>query len=122
MSNLSLVTLLMESTAKYVSTRIYYSKDKDSYLSAMRLCLTLCKNIKNDDFKSMKDELVNFRGDAAKSISNFEIFTNSKKFYLLGVDNSIDILDSFINRFDKEHSSPDSVFVQTLLERSKIEG
>lgn len=120
MSNLSLVSILTESTAVHVSARIHYKKDKDAYLKAIRLCYAICRD-SQDNLAQMKLRLSNLKEAASKVDSGFEVFANTKKYYMLGIDNVIDIIDSFINRFEKEFTSADEVFVETILEKNARE-
>jgi len=83
----------------------------------MRRCYYICSEEANGNaLARMMKDLRRLEYEAPKSfIRRFEIFSNVKRHYLLGVTQSIDIVSSIEKRFITGQASPDTTFIRSIL-------
>jgi hypothetical protein len=107
----------MESTCAYTSLHISSLKDRVAYVKAMRRCRYICsKKCNGDDLSGMLSELKKLRKSCPTTfIRRFEIFSNTKKHYILGIDHSLEIVSSIHRRFVAGGRDSDTTFVCRFL-------
>lgn len=110
--------ILMESTCAHYMVRINHEADAAAYLKAMKACYYVCsKSTNGDDIVRMKRQLIKLKLSSEKNIQNrFEIFSDTKKAYLAGIDQCIDIVDSVTKRFTG-HLTLEEVYINNYLRR-----
>lgn len=105
---------LMNATADFVSRRIQHKKDRDAYLKAFRYAYLTLKETNvstaNQLLKAKKKSL------PSAFMKRYEFFTDVKRYYMMAIDQAIDILDSIDARFNTGSSDPDDIFLCTILE------
>lgn len=113
-----LVRNLMESTCVYTSARIENEKDRSAYIKAMRRCYYICSEECNgNQLSRMLNDLTKLQNKALSTfIRRFEIFSDVKKHYMLGIHQSLDIVRCIGKRFITGHSSdPDTTNKRGIL-------
>lgn len=107
----------MESTCVYVSDKISHDKDKKAYVKAMRHCYYLCSTqCAGDDTYKMLSVLSKLERNAPSTLMRrFEIFSNTKHHYMLGVAHALDIVRTIHTRFVTGDGHPDTRFVRNIL-------
>jgi hypothetical protein len=110
---------LMQSTCIFVSKRIPHTADSAAYIKAMRRCYYICSEEANgSNLQQMHKDLLKVRTEAHKQFcSRFELLSDVKKHYIMGVDHCIDIVRVIRLRFDTGHSYPDDIFIKNILGR-----
>lgn len=117
-----LVNVLLESTLKYTIPRIHYMKDKEAFVRGMRECIYICTNECGDDVNAMKGRLDKLLKETPKKlIKRSTLFGDVNKFYILGLQQASQVVDSIVIRFEGCYVSDDKVFISNILERSKYE-
>ena len=122
---IELVRALIDSTATYVAPRIDNDKNKFAYIRAMSRCYTICGSMQNaDDLAATKFELLKVLHDFTTKCPKrrFEFFSNTRKYYMLGIEHSLDIVDSLTKRFDGHAPHSDVIFPRSILEVFGYEG
>jgi hypothetical protein len=111
----------MGSTCTHVAYHINKEKYRFSYVRAMSRCYNLCSEKESgNDLWLMKSKLVAMRAIAPKQLKK-RWFSSENGYYMMGVQHSIDVVDSILTRFVKGYSSEDEVFVRNILEGWKDE-
>lgn len=97
----NLIRILMQSTRAHVYSSIMNPKDREAYLKAMNRCYFLCsQTVTGDNPVLMLKNLQKMKKTLPQAFNQrFEIFSNVKKYYLLGVQQSIEIVLSMQDRF-----------------------
>lgn len=118
-----LVRTLIDSTCTYIASNVDREGDRFAYVRAMSRCLNLCTDAScQNDVNKMKKELLKLRKDASKSLrKRFELFGNTNRYYMLGIQHSLEVVESIGTRFDKGYSHADEFFVRSILGRMKRE-
>jgi hypothetical protein len=119
-----LVKILLDSTCLYTALHIKNEKNRFAYVKGVSRCLNICSELstKNDTQKMLK-ALYKYRREAPDKFTwRFEIFCNTKRYYMLGVHQSIAVVESINTRFEKGHSYADEYFVRSILGRPTYEG
>jgi uncharacterized protein with von Willebrand factor type A (vWA) domain len=108
--NLKHINLLMEQTAKHISRRIQGITDMEAYLKSMKNCHHVVNTFK--DSSKILEELERMRVEYPnRFMSRFELVSNVKKYYMHGIDHSIDIVRCSKDRFETGRSDAPDVFV-----------
>jgi len=83
----------------------------------MRRCYYLCsEECVGDDLSQMLTQLRKMQANTPKTfLSRFEIFSNVKRHYMLGVAHSLDIVNSIHKRFITGSGHPDTIFIKSIL-------
>jgi len=98
-----LVRTLMHSTATYVALHIDNEKNRFAYLRAMSRCFAACNKIDTkNNIGNMRTELLAVMHDATVNhkSNRFEFFSDTRKYYMMGIEHSLDIVKSISKRFD----------------------
>ncbi len=113
----NMVRILVDSTCTFMATRIYNEKNRFAYVRAMSRCLAICTDkAYRNDVSRMRTELLKIRRESLKSLRRrFEVFSSTNKYYMLGINQSIEIVGSIHTRFEKGYSCSDEYFVRSIL-------
>jgi hypothetical protein len=105
----------------YTASHIQNEKNRFAYVRAMSRCLETCR-VNKSSIKRIRAELVKLRKDAPKTfMGRLELFSNTKKYYMLGIEHSLEVVESIGIRFDKGYSHADRWFIRSILGRSTNE-
>lgn len=112
-----LVRTLMESTCVYVSKNISHEKDREAYIKAMRRCYYLCSTeCSSDDVSAMLKAIEKLYKEApATFIKRWELFSDTKRHYMLGVAHALDIVRTLNTKFITGSGHPDTIFIRNIL-------
>jgi len=118
-----LMRTLLNSTCVYSLSRIANVTNQYAYLKSMKRCYYICsENMNGNDLLRMETALLKLRRDTPKTfMRRIELFSNVKDHYMLGIDHSLDIVQSMIARFEKGYAHADEFFVRNILEGSTYE-
>ena len=119
----SLVFTLIDSTCTFTALHIDSEKSRFAYVRAMSRCLNLCSDEQNrNDIEKMRTALWKLRKEASKSLlKRYELFGRTNYHYMLGIQQSIEVVESIHIRFEKGHSWTDEHFVRSILGGKKHE-
>lgn len=114
-----LVRILIDSTCTYTALHISNEKNRFAYVRAMSRCLNICLEKPNrNDTEKMRRELVKLRRDAPKTLlKRYELFGRTNHYYMLGIQQSLEVVESIHVRFEKGYSWADEYFVRSILGR-----
>jgi hypothetical protein len=112
-----LVLALIDSTAIYVANRIENDKNKSVYINSISRCYAICDNLDNEDsLHRMRLDLLEILRHSINNFSvGFEIFSNVKKYHIMGIEQSLDIVESLLKRFDGHHPYADIPHRRSIL-------
>jgi hypothetical protein len=113
-----LVRILIDSTCNYTAPRIQSEKNRFAYVRAVSRCLAVCGDPENkDDFNKMELELLKMLHVYVKNHpANFEFFSDTSKYYKMGIEHVLDIVECISKRFDgNNHLSTDKLQVRSVL-------
>src|ERR1035437_1927632 len=110
----NLAQTLIYSTSKRIACSIANKKSRNSYLIAVDRCLRCLYDYKSAGLHRVKRELELLIISTPKTFSiRFEVFSDTKGSYMLGIRHSLDVVNSIIIRFDTGYTSADEVFVKS---------
>lgn len=114
-----LVRVLIESTCTYTAMHISNEKNRFAYVRAMSRCLNTCnEKATYDDMSEMRKALLAIKMDARKNLkTRFELISNTNGYYMLGICEALDVLESINRRFERGYSHSDEFFVRSILRR-----
>jgi hypothetical protein len=112
-----LVKILMDSTCTYAAMHIGNEKNRFAYVRAMSRCLNLCMGPAcKGNTQRMQVELLKLRKEVPKTfVRRFEWFSNTKGYYMLGIHQALQVVESISVRFEKGYSSSDVFFMRSIL-------
>jgi hypothetical protein len=113
-----LARILINSTCAYTACHISNEKNRFAYVRAMSRCLAVCSEKQNrGDTMKMREELLKIAREASKTLKpRFELFSRSNRYYMLGVYQALNAVESINTRFEKGYSSADEWFVRQILD------
>lgn len=110
-----LVNTLMGSACTWTASKIYNQANRFAYVRAVSRCAYECRDKSVDD---MKTALLKLRRNTPGTfMRRWELFSNVKRYYMLGIEMSLEVVESINVRFEKGHSHEDERFVRNILER-----
>lgn len=113
-----LARTLLGSICTHVAFHIKKEKYRHTYVRAVSRCYSLCSEKESgNDLVTMRSKLSTLRATLPKHL-NKRWFSSENGYYIMGVEHSMDALDSILTRFVKGYSSEDEVFVRNILENS----
>lgn len=108
--------ILMGSACTWTASKIWHEANRFAYVKAMSRCAFECRG------KSLNDQrtiLLKLRRNTPSTFTKrFEVFSNVKRYYMLGIEMSLEVVESMITRFEKGYSHADEYFVRNILERN----
>jgi hypothetical protein len=112
-----MVRILIDSTCTYSASNIYNERNRFAYVRAMSRCLNLCMSKPNkNDIGKMRVELLKLRREVPKTFTwRWEPFSDTKRYYMLGIYQSLEVVESIHVRFEKGYSWADEYFVRSIL-------
>ena len=112
-----LARILIDSTCTYGALHIHNEKNRFAYVRAMSRCLSICVDKTNrNDVSRMRTELLKIKKDAIKNLKpRWELFSNTNRYYMFGIGQALDAVESINTRFEKGYSHNDSYFVRSIL-------
>lgn len=115
------VTILLESTCIYVSRKIKNDTNREYYIKAMRRCYYVCSNESHGgDLYRARWEINRLIVEASYMCrTRLELFCDSKKYYMMGLNHALDAVNSAIIRFHEGFSYPDQFFADSIINRVK---
>lgn len=115
---IELLRILMNSMCVYVAPRIQNDKNRFAYVRAMSRCFAVCNDLENkEDLAKIKLELLKVLREHVKTPPpRFEIFSATSKYYKLGIEHSLDVVESLTKRFKGDFPYADIASTKTILE------
>jgi len=109
-----LILGLIDSTCNYVAPRIQGDSDRFAYVRAVSRCFAVCNTLE-DDFNKMRLELLRMMYASDHPVK-FEFFSSNKKYYKMGIEHVLDIVECISRRFDVDnHISTDKSHTRSVL-------
>lgn len=109
--------VLIGSACTWTASKIWHESNRFAYVKAMSRCSTECKGKSVSDMRTI---LLKLQRDTPRTfVKRFELFSNVKRYYMLGIEMSLEIVESMNTRFEKGYSHADEYFVRNILEGRK---
>lgn len=96
-----LARVLMRATCIYTANNIVLRSDRRAYLKAFRQCYYLCsRDVVGNDLLIARKKMIRLKRTTDKSLDKrFEIFSDTKGYYMLAINQCIHIMNSMVIRF-----------------------
>lgn len=112
---IEIAKILLKSTANYYYDNIHNDKDKNAYIKGAKEIYSILDYHSNIDY-ALQDILKLKSNLPTKFLDKFELFSDTKRHYMLSFEHATDILKSVNNRFVVGTSDSDDIFIRNILE------